>query len=144
VRTGQGDLAADLVVDASGRRSPLDRWLAEIGAKPMARWWAECGLAYFSRHYRLRPAAKLPGPPTTRIIQALDEFLVGLWGADNGAMQLVVAPLAADRRFRTVSDPAVFAAVLRTMPTDAAWLDVMDPSARSMSWAGCTTPCAVW
>jgi 2-polyprenyl-6-methoxyphenol hydroxylase-like FAD-dependent oxidoreductase len=100
VRTDQGDLAADLVVDASGRRSPIDRWLAETGAKPTARRWAECGLAYFSRHYRLRPAAKPPGPLTTRIVQTLDDFVVGIWGADNGAMQAVVAPLAADRRFR--------------------------------------------
>jgi 2-polyprenyl-6-methoxyphenol hydroxylase-like FAD-dependent oxidoreductase len=136
VRTDQGDLPADLVVDASGRRSPIDRWLGEIGAEPTARWWAECGVAYFSRYYRLRPAPNPPGPPTTRIIQPLDEFLVGLWGADNRAMQLVVAPLAADRRFRTLSDPAVFTAVLRTMPTFAAWLDAMDPFTAVYAMAG--------
>jgi hypothetical protein len=39
----------------------------------------------------------------------------------------VVAPLAADRRFRVARDPAVFTAVLRTVPACAAWLDVMDP-----------------
>lgn len=32
VRTDQGDVAADLVIDATGRRSPIDRWLTEIGA----------------------------------------------------------------------------------------------------------------
>src|SRR6185369_4398332 len=52
----------------------------------------------------------------TRTVIALDEFLAGKWGADNGAVQLVVAPLAADRRFRTARDPAIFTAVLRTVP----------------------------
>jgi hypothetical protein len=63
----------------------------------------------------------------TRTVIALDEFLAGKWGADNGAVQLVVAPLAADRRFRSVRDPGVFTAVLRTVSAYAAWLDVMDP-----------------
>jgi hypothetical protein len=63
----------------------------------------------------------------TRTVIALDEFLAGKWGADNDAVQLVVAPLAADRRFKTARDPGVFTAVLRTVPVYAAWLDVMDP-----------------
>jgi 2-polyprenyl-6-methoxyphenol hydroxylase-like FAD-dependent oxidoreductase len=127
VRTDQGDLEADLVVDATGHRSPLDHWLGAIGGRPTATRWAECGVAYFSRHYRLRPGAALPSPPTTRLVVGLDEFTVGIWGADNGAMQLAVAPLATDRRFRTLKRPEVFTAVLRTVPTYAAWLDVLDP-----------------
>src|SRR5690348_14949 len=127
VRTDQGDVPAGLVVDAAGRRSPVDEWLARIGARPTATWFAECGIAYYSRHYRIRPGAELPGLPVTRTVIALDEFLAGKWGADNDAVQLVVAPLAADRRFKTARDPGVFTAVLRTVPVYAAWLDVMDP-----------------
>jgi 2-polyprenyl-6-methoxyphenol hydroxylase-like FAD-dependent oxidoreductase len=127
LRTDQGELPADLVVDATGRRSPVDDWLARIGARPTATWFAECGIAYYSRHYRVRQAAELPGLPVTRTVIALDEFLAGKWGADNGAVQLVVAPLAADRRFRPARDPGIFTAVLRTVPACAAWLDVMDP-----------------
>jgi 2-polyprenyl-6-methoxyphenol hydroxylase-like FAD-dependent oxidoreductase len=127
VRTNQGNVAADVVVDAMGRRSPVDRWLGEIGAHSTAMWRAECGVAYFSRHYRLRRAARLPGPAATRIVVGLDEFTVGIWGADNGTMQLAVVPLAIDRRFKTLKHPKVFEAVMRTIPTYAAWLDVMDP-----------------
>jgi 2-polyprenyl-6-methoxyphenol hydroxylase-like FAD-dependent oxidoreductase len=136
VRTSQGDLHADLVVDATGRRSPVDGWLAQLGARPTATWFAECGIAYYSRHYRVRPSADLPGLPVTRTVIALDEFLAGKWGADNGAVQLAVAPLAADRRFRVVRDPAVFTAVLRTVPVYAAWLDVMDPITDVFPMAG--------
>lgn len=136
IRTDQGDLAADLVVGATGRRSPIDRWLEDIGARATATQFAECGVAYFSRHYRLRPGAVLPGPPTTRSVVGLDEFTVGIWGADNGAMQLAVAPLAADRRFRTLKNPEIFTAVLRTIPVYAAWLDVLEPISGVFPMAG--------
>jgi 2-polyprenyl-6-methoxyphenol hydroxylase-like FAD-dependent oxidoreductase len=136
VRTDDGDLPADLVVDATGRRSPVDDWLTHIGARAAATWRAECGIAYFSRHYRVRPDADLPSPLVTRIVMGFDEFLVGKWGGDNGAVQLVVAPLAADHRFRTVRDPRVFTAVLRMVPVFAAWLDVMDPITDVFPMAG--------
>jgi hypothetical protein len=42
-------------------------------------------------------------------------------------MQLAIAPLATDRRFVPARDPAVFTAVLRTVPFYAAWLDALDP-----------------
>ena len=136
VRTDHGDLAADVVVDATGGRSPIDDWLTQIGARTTATWRAECGIAYFSRHYRVRPAADLPAALVTRTIVPLDEFLVGKWGGDNGAVQLVVAPLAADHRFRTARDPQVFTAVLRTIPAIAAWLDVLDPITGVFPMAG--------
>ena len=127
VHTDQGDVSASMVVDTTGRRSAIDGWLAEIGAGPSATWRAECGVAYYSRHYRLCPVVDLPGPPTTRLVAGLDEFLVGIWAADNGVMQLAVGPLATDHRFRAVKDPRVFEAVLRTVPTYSAWLEVLDP-----------------
>lgn len=136
VRTDRGDLPADLVVDATGRRSRVDDWLRQAGARTTATWQAECGIAYFSRHYRVRPDASLPAPLLARTIVALDEFLVGKWAGDNGAVQLVVAPLAADHRFRTVRDPQVFTAVLRMIPAFAAWLDVMDPITDVFPMAG--------
>ncbi len=127
VRTSKGELAADLVIDATGRRSPIDRWLNEIGARSTATRRAECGVAYFSRHYRLRQTTDMPGPATTRIVIGLDEFTVGIWGADNGTMQLAVVPLAVDRRFKTLRHPRVFETVMRTIQTYAAWLDVLEP-----------------
>jgi len=127
VRTDTVDLRTDLVIDAAGRRSPLDRWLTQLGSRPSLSSWAECGLAYFSRHYRFRDEAMLPAPRTTRTVVPLDEFTVGIWGADNNAMQLAIAPLAQDHRFKTVRHPAAFTAVLRTLPSYARWLDALEP-----------------
>jgi hypothetical protein len=67
---------------------------------------------------------------------ALDDFVAGKWGGDNGTAQLVVAPMAADRRFRSLRDATVFTAVLRTIPAYAAWLDVMDPITDVFPMAG--------
>jgi 2-polyprenyl-6-methoxyphenol hydroxylase-like FAD-dependent oxidoreductase len=64
---------------------------------------------------------------TTRIVEALDEFTVGIWGSDNDVMQVVVAPLAMDHRFKTLRSPDVFAAVLRCFPVYATWLDALEP-----------------
>jgi 2-polyprenyl-6-methoxyphenol hydroxylase-like FAD-dependent oxidoreductase len=127
VRTGQGELSSDLVIDAAGRRTRAGRWLEDIGAGPAATWSADCGVAYYSRHYRIRPGRQLPGPATTRIVAGLEEFTLAVFGADNGAVQLAIVPLAADRRFRQVKEPDVFTAVLRTIPACAAWLEVLEP-----------------
>jgi len=136
VRTDRGEWPADIVVDATGRRSPIDCWLQEIGARPTATWRAECGLAYFSRHYRIRAGATLPGPAANRVVLAFDEFAVGKWGADNDAVQIAIVPLAADTRFRTVRDPDVYTAVLRTVPAFAEWLDGLDPITSVFPMAG--------
>jgi hypothetical protein len=122
-----GEIAADLVVDATGCRTAIDSWLKEIGARPSHVQRAECGIAYFSRHYRFQSGAAAPGLPTTRIVAGLNEFNAGIWGADNNRMQMAVAPLALDHRFRTAKNATVFTAVLRTVPTFAAWLDALDP-----------------
>jgi hypothetical protein len=84
-------------------------------------------VAYFSRHYRIRDGATLPAAPTTRAVAALDEFMVGIWGADNNTMLLAVVPLALDHRFKTVRYPDVFTAVLRLIPMYAEWLDALEP-----------------
>jgi 2-polyprenyl-6-methoxyphenol hydroxylase-like FAD-dependent oxidoreductase len=125
--TTGGDLAADLVVDATGRRTAIDSWLQAAGARRSQIVQAECGLAYYTRHYRFRPGAVLPAPETTRVVLALDEFTTGLWGSDNRTMLLAIGPLIEDKRFRRVTDPDVFTAVANTVAVLASWLPVMDP-----------------
>lgn len=48
---GRETIPADLVVDASGRRSRADRWLAELGCGEVAEETITSGLAYASRFY---------------------------------------------------------------------------------------------
>jgi 2-polyprenyl-6-methoxyphenol hydroxylase-like FAD-dependent oxidoreductase len=127
VRTSSGDVLADVVVEASGRRSAIDDWLTAIGAAKTDFQQAECGIAYYSRHYRLRPDVAPPGSPLRRMVAALDEFLVGIWPADNDTMQLALFPIAADHRFRAAKDPDIFTQVVSTVPAFRAWVAALDP-----------------
>ncbi|MFF5179663.1 FAD-dependent oxidoreductase [Micromonospora sp. NPDC000316] len=49
------ELEADLVVDATGRGSRTPAWLAELGYRRPDEDRVKVGLAYTTRHYRLRP-----------------------------------------------------------------------------------------
>ena len=51
VRTADGELVADLVVDAMGRRSPAVDWLGAIGARPTATHSELCGYTYYTRYH---------------------------------------------------------------------------------------------
>ena len=51
VRTSDGDLRADLVVDAMGRRSPSVDWLVSAGARPPTMHSQECAFTYYTRHF---------------------------------------------------------------------------------------------
>jgi flavin-dependent dehydrogenase len=55
LRTGAGDeeLAADLVVDASGRGSRLPAWLVELGYPAPTEETVTCRMAYLTRRWRL-------------------------------------------------------------------------------------------
>ena len=61
------EIAADLVVDASGRRSYAPRWLEAIGARPLSEERHDCGFFYQTRWYRLRPGESFPAGPLTTI-----------------------------------------------------------------------------
>lgn len=136
VHTDDGDVRSEVVVDAAGRRSRTDAWLAAIGARPRPVVSAECGVAYYSRHYRLRTRTGLPSRADNRTILPLDEFTVGVWGADADTMVVGICPLVEDPRFRAVRDAAVFTEVLRTVAQFRGWLDVLEPISDVFPMAG--------
>lgn len=52
VRTDRDTIEADLVVDATGRRSPLPAWLAELDGQPPVDDAQDLRFAYHTRWYR--------------------------------------------------------------------------------------------
>ncbi|HEX3264437.1 MAG TPA: FAD-dependent oxidoreductase, partial [Candidatus Limnocylindrales bacterium] len=52
VRTPDGSIEADLVIDAMGRRSPAAGWIVALGGTPMAEETSDCGVIYYTRYYR--------------------------------------------------------------------------------------------
>lgn len=93
---GDETLEADLVVDASGRRSALGRWLGTLGCEPWPEESEPCGIFYSSRFYRLRDAV---APP----------FNAGFQGADLGYLKCGIFP----------GDGRIFSITLAASPDDA-------------------------
>lgn len=122
VTTEDGDeIRADLVVDATGRRSPLPRWLEAIGARPPEEQLDDCGLVYYGRTFRSRDGS-LPatlGPP----LQHYDSVSVLALPADNGTWAVAVITSAQDTALRALRDIGTWTNVFGSFPLVAHWLD---------------------
>lgn len=112
-------IAADLVVDCSGRRSPLPRWLESLGAPPPPEEHVEDGLMYFGRFYRLEEGQSFPahGSPIVDL-----GYLFSLtFEADRGYFALALAVHSEDAHMRALRDPDVYEAALAALPATAIW-----------------------
>jgi len=127
-RTEQGDLRAELVVDALGRTSPAPAWLAEIGASPPALESSDCGVLYYTRYYRVRHGETLPdGPwvPTPRGI--LPYCLFSSFPGDNRSFGALLAILPQDRELKILRRVDAFEAAVATMPSLHSWTSRSEP-----------------
>jgi 2-polyprenyl-6-methoxyphenol hydroxylase-like FAD-dependent oxidoreductase len=122
-------LTADLVVDATGRRSGTSEWLSAAGARPLPSVSSECGLLYYSRHYRIRDGESMPpyasllgGPRGDLGYLAFATFL-----GDNRTFCLCVMAPPWDRAFRKLREPAAFHRVAVRLPGLAPWLAASNP-----------------
>jgi 2-polyprenyl-6-methoxyphenol hydroxylase-like FAD-dependent oxidoreductase len=117
--TGE-EIAADLVVDMTGRRSPLPRWLEAIGARPPRDELDDCGFIYYGRHFHSGGGI----PP------ALGGFLMHLGTvssltlpADNNTWSVTLVTSARDKALRGLRDAATWEKAVRSLPLVAHWLD---------------------
>ena len=112
-------VAADLVVDASGRAGRATKGLAE-----RAGVGGPCGQAYVDRVYRLKPGAE-PGPMTNPIAwQAdLDGYLSLVFRHEQGMFSVLVVRRADDTGLRALRHPAAFEAAARAIPGLDVWTD---------------------
>jgi 2-polyprenyl-6-methoxyphenol hydroxylase-like FAD-dependent oxidoreductase len=95
-------ISADLVVDCSGRRSPLPQWLAALGAPPAPEEQVEDGLMYFGRYYRLEEGQSFPahGSPIVDL-----GYLFSLtFEADRGYFAIALAVHNEDKAIRALRD----------------------------------------
>ena len=115
------EISADVVVDATGRRSPTPAWLAEIGARPPLEESEDSGFAYYGRYFQSGDGSVPPllGP----LLTAYESFSVLALPADNGTWSATVYGLSEDKALRRARDPEVYARVLRACPLHAHWLD---------------------
>lgn len=111
-------LNADLVVDASGRRSAIGAMLCDVGAREMATESTEVGFVYTTRFYR----GELPEYRSEMLAHLGCISALTVHGDDDTwAATLYNHP--ADKAFRNLRDPAVFERVYRLLPDHAHWVD---------------------
>lgn len=129
VVTGGRTHRADLVVDASGRRSPVPAWLRAAGCRPPVVDSHRTGIAYVCRWYRLRPdGPRDPGRVKTG--SASPFAFAGVFPSDGDTFAVSVVLSTGDPSRGALRDPAVFEAVARRFPATAAWLG-LDPEPQS-------------
>jgi 2-polyprenyl-6-methoxyphenol hydroxylase-like FAD-dependent oxidoreductase len=122
VRTAGGDdLLADVVVDASGRRSALVRRLGEIGARAPIEEKEDCGFVYYGRHYRSDDGAMPPamGP----MLMAYETVSILTLPADNGTWGVGMVTSARDAALRRLNRVDVWTQAIKSYPLVAHWLE---------------------
>jgi 2-polyprenyl-6-methoxyphenol hydroxylase-like FAD-dependent oxidoreductase len=112
---------ADLVIDATGRRSPLPRLLESIGARTPVEESDDSGLVYYGRHFRSSDGSvpDLQGP----ILTDAGSISTLTLPADNGTWGLGVLVANVDKEMRGIKDVDAWERVWRAVPTSAHWLD---------------------
>ena len=123
VRVNGRDVAADLVVDAAGRRSPLRRWLRDLGGPEPDDEQVECGIVYLSRFYRLRDGAEAP-PQDGPIGGDLGYLKYALFLGDNRTFSITFGTDTGEQvmRPRLLHDDQ-FDEAARNLPATTAWAD---------------------
>lgn len=122
VRTEDGEeIRADLVVDMTGRRSPLPRWLDAIGARPPVEELEDCGFIYYGRHFRSEDGS-IP-LMLGQALQPYGSFSALCLPADNGTWGIGLITSAADPALRALKDADTWMRVVRSLPLAAHWVD---------------------
>jgi 2-polyprenyl-6-methoxyphenol hydroxylase-like FAD-dependent oxidoreductase len=127
VGTNAGELTADLVVDAGGRRSSLRRWLDDLGAPPSEDESVECGIVYLSRFYRLRDGVDAPqqdGP----IGGDLGYLKYAVFLGDNRTFSITFGTETGESIMRPrLLHGELFDAAAANLPATAPWVERAEP-----------------
>lgn len=139
VRTSQGEVRADLTIDALGRASPVGKWLGGLGARTPEETVEPCGLIYLTRWYRIR---RRPAVPLNA------GFSAGGYGAssgciacpaDNGYVSITMMTPQGDTALYPLAEAPAFTEAARLHPGMSAWLapGVCEPVSAVLRWPGC-------
>jgi 2-polyprenyl-6-methoxyphenol hydroxylase-like FAD-dependent oxidoreductase len=115
---GGAELAADLVVDAMGRRSPAETWLPLIGARAPLVESQECGFMYYTMNFR-GPKPERFGP----VSAPMGTFQLLTLDGDNGTWAVTLGATSGDRPLKELRHADVFQRVVRGCPLQAHWVD---------------------
>lgn len=120
---GGEELSADLVLDASGRKTNSAKWLEETGLPVPEAESESCRITYYTRYYRrLTPA---PLGPLNRGFGAgglWDSYTAVLFLGEGDTFSISVGVLPDDKPMKSLRDEAAFTAAIRVTPLLAGWV----------------------
>lgn len=119
---GGEELRADVVVDASGRRSPLPTWLARLGAAPVEEEEDDTGIVYSSRFYRLRPGMDVPYKGGL-VVADLGYLKYAVFGGDNATFSITFGIYADDKEMRQLLSPGPFTRTADILVGTRPWVE---------------------
>lgn len=113
---------ADMVIDASGRRSPCLAWLRQLGAT-MTEENTPTGILYYTQFYRLCDGCEEPQRTSFSSIGDLGYLKFGVWPADHRTFSVTLAIPTLEPELRMVRQQEVFTRVCQALPALAPWVD---------------------
>jgi 2-polyprenyl-6-methoxyphenol hydroxylase-like FAD-dependent oxidoreductase len=116
-------LAADLVVDASGRHSKAPEWLAALGAPAPEEKLEQSGVVYYTRFYRFRPGAQPPLPNKHPGAADYNWIKYAIFPADDRTFSITFAVALAFPRLKVLSRTEAFDEMTRALPALVPWVD---------------------
>src|SRR4051794_8646183 len=133
VRTDRGDIAADLVVDAAGRHTPVPRFVRETGAREPFLARALSGYTYYTRYYRTRDGG-LP-PAAGGALTHHESYSLLTLLSDNGTWSVGILASSKDRALHVLRDAGAWEAAARATREGRAWTEA-EPITPVMPFAG--------
>jgi 2-polyprenyl-6-methoxyphenol hydroxylase-like FAD-dependent oxidoreductase len=121
IRTTDGDeLFADLVVDATGRRSKLPDWLEAIGTRRPLEEAEESGFIYYTRFFRATNGG-IP-PFRTGFLTNFHSFSLLTLPSDSRTWCVTVFIFSGDPVLKALRDPDRWTRLVAACPAHAHWL----------------------
>jgi flavin-dependent dehydrogenase len=111
VRTDDGhEITADLVIDAMGRRSPLQRWIATDGYNPGTEQAEDSGFVYYGCHVRR------DGAPIGPSLNYYGSVSVIHLPADNGTAGVGIIGWSGDADLRPLRNEPTWRSAMKLFP----------------------------
>ena len=122
VRTSDGErLAADLVIDAMGRRSTTPGWLAAVGARPPTEEAEDSGFTYYSRYFH--SATGTVPAYLTGALTPFDSYSLLTLPGDAWTWSVSIYISSRDQALKSLRQPEKWAALVTACPLHAHFLD---------------------
>ncbi|ONI87890.1 hypothetical protein ALI144C_08110 [Actinosynnema sp. ALI-1.44] len=114
---------ADIVVDATGRRTAAQTWLAEAGLPGRDVTSESCKIVYYTRYYR--QLSERPPGPLNRGFGAgglWDHYTAVLFLGDNRTFSISLGVLPEDTAMKGLREEEAFTRAVRATPLLAGWV----------------------